>query len=393
MTFFEELSNFQYKHAGTVLIITLLFTLLISFGFSKVAMESDMSKMNPQDLEIYKLSNKITDVFGGQDATFILLRIEESKTGGVYDIRDPRVLKFTMELTALLNKEELVESASSVGMAFTSDSLPRTLDQSKFILSQFPAVSSFFNEDYSATIIMISSDLGGGEKKILDLDKRLTEIMASVSKPEGVNIYVTGTPQIRTMILNLLLKDAVYTLSLAGIIIFLMLVLSQKSLTKAVLIFSPLIFGLAWTLGIMGLLDIKLSVATVGIGAMILGLGIEYGVFIVGRYNEERLNTSSANALKITVNEVGHSVLGSGLTTVVGFLALTLSIIPMLRDLGFSLALGISAALVAAIFINPALIILEERFEHWYIEKLHVKISERKEHHKRRKKLDGKNNR
>jgi predicted RND superfamily exporter protein len=33
-------------------------------------------------------------------------------------------------------------------------------------------------------------------------------------------------------------------------------------------------------MGLLGLLNIKLSVATVGIGAMILGLGIEYGVFI-----------------------------------------------------------------------------------------------------------------
>ncbi len=390
MTFLKSLANFQYKHAGWMLILTLLLTLVLALGFKNVAMESDMSKMNPQDLEVYKLADKITDTFGGQDATFILVRLEEGDKEGVYDIRDPKILAFLTDLQRRLEKNDMVERVTSAGMIFTESTLPKTLDQSKFILSNIPASSSFFNKDYSASLVIISSDLGGGEKKILSLDKEIKDILASVSKPEGVNVYVTGTPQIRTMILDLLLKDATYTLTLAAIIIFIMLIILQKSLTKAFLIFSPLIFGLAWTLGIMGLLGIKLSVATVGIGAMILGLGIEYGVFIVSRYNEERKNKSSLESLETTVKEVGTSVFGSGTTTVVGFLALGLASMPMLRDLGFALSLGISAAFVAAIFVNPSIIILEERFEHWYTEKAHVKLTQKKESHKRRKKLDEK---
>jgi predicted RND superfamily exporter protein len=63
---------------------------------------------------------------------------------------------------------------------------------------------------------------------------------------------------------------------------------------------------------------------------------------------------------------------------------------PMLRDLGFSLALGITCSIFSAIIINPSMIILEERFEHWYTEKLHSNISEKKKIHERRKELDKK---
>jgi predicted RND superfamily exporter protein len=89
------------------------------------------------------------------------------------------------------------------------------------------------------------------------------------------------------MILDLLVKDAIFTLIIAAIIIFFLLIILQKSLTKAFLVFSPLVFGLVWTLGITGILNIKLSIATVGIGAMILGLGVEYGIFIVSRYKKK----------------------------------------------------------------------------------------------------------
>lgn len=392
MLFLKKLADFQYKHAGIVILITLFFTLLISFGFRDVAMESDMKKMNPSDLEVYKLMDKIEDSFGGQDSTFILLKIEDGEKEGVYDIRDPKILEFITRLQIELNKDDMIEKVSSLGLFFSLDTLPKNLEQSKLILTNIPGASNFFNKDYSASMILISSDLGGGENKIKELNERLDEILQQVAKPQGLNVYITGNPQIRNTILDLLVKDAIYTLSIAAILILILLFILEKSLTKSLLIFSPLIFGLAWTLGIMGLLEIKLSVATVGIGAMILGLGIEYGVFIVTRYNEERKSNSSQESLRITLKEVGNSVVGSGTTTIAGFLALGLSTIPMLRDLGFSLALGIACALIAAIAINPSLIILEERFEHWYTEKAHNKLSEKKQIHNRRKKLDEKTN-
>lgn len=386
MEFFKKLADIQYKHAGIVILVTLIFTLFLSLGFRDVAMESDMKKMNPSELDVYKLMEKVENTFGSQDSTFILVKIQDGSKEGVYDIRDPKVLGFITSLQQELKKEEMIGGVSSIGLFFNSNNLPKSLEQSKLILSNIPGANNFFNKDYSASMILISSDLGGGEEKIKELNERLNEIIKEVAKPDGVEIYITGNPQIRNTILDLLVKDAVYTLSIAAILIFILLLILERSLTKSILVFSPLVFGLAWTLGIMGLLGIKLSVATVGIGAMILGLGIEYGVFIVSRYNEERRNGSSQEALNITLKEVGHSVIGSGTTTIAGFLALGLSTIPMLRDLGFSLALGITCALIAAVIINPSLIILEERLEKWYTEKAYSKLAEKRKIHSRRKK-------
>jgi hypothetical protein len=390
MKFFDKLSEIQYKHAGVVIIISIVISFFLFLQLSNVSVESDLKKMSPQDLEVYKLQNKITDVFNGNDATFILIRIENSDKNQIYDIRDPKIISFIWELQNKLQKEEIISSVSSIGLFFNENTIPKTLDQSKLIFSNLEASKNFFNKDYSSTLIIVSSDLGGSEKKVNELDSKIKEILSNVKSPEGIKVYLTGTPQIRVMILDLLVKDAIFTLVIAAIIIFFLLIILQKSLTKAFLVFSPLVFGLIWTLGITGILNIKLSIATVGIGAMILGLGVEYGIFIVSRYKEERENNSSKESLKITVNEIGNSIFGSGTTTIVGFLALALTPMPMLRDLGFSLALGITCSIFSAIIINPSMIILEERFEHWYTEKLHSNISEKKKIHERRKELDKK---
>jgi hypothetical protein len=388
MKFFDKLSEIQYKHAGIVMILSLLITSLLLIGINKVSMESDLNKMSPQDLPIYKIQDQIKDNFGGNDATLILIKIENKNKDDVYDIRDPRVISFVTDLQNKLEKEEIVSKVSSIGMFFNSTNIPKTLEQSKLILSNMPYSNNFFNKDYSSTLVMISSDLGGGEKSVNEIDSKIKEILSNLKNPEGIKVYVTGTPQIRIMILDLLVKDALFTLSLAALIIFILLIILQKSFTKAILVFSPLLFGLIWTLGITGFLNIKLSVATVGVGAMVLGLGVEYGIFIVSRYKEEREKNSSSESIKITVNEIGNSILGSGTTTIAGFLALSLTPMPMLRDLGLSLALGISCSIISAIIVNPSLIILEERFEHWSTEKLHSNLTKKKELHKKRRELD-----
>jgi hypothetical protein len=391
MKFLKNLSEIQFRYSKAILIFAIIVTLFLGFGLSKISMQSDLDKMMPQDLEVYKISHSIEDNFGGQDASIILLRVEGTEKNGVYDIRDPRVLKFLVELQESLKNEDLVESVQSVGMGFTENTIPKTLESSRQIFNSIPAYSDFFNKDYSATIVMISSDLGGGEEKIKEFEKLIDKKISEISHPENVEIYITGTPQIRSMMLDILASDAVFTFLIAAVIIFLLLILMERSFTKATLVFIPLLFGIIWTLGTMGWLGIQLSVATVGIGAMILGLSVEYGVFIVSRYSEERENNPSKVALQKAVSEVGGSILGSGTTTIAGFLALTTSIMPMLRDLGLSLAIGIGFSLIAAVFVNPSLIILEENLEHWITERQHKKVIKKREHHKRRKELDEKN--
>lgn len=392
MNFLERLSNFQFKKSGTIVLIVLLVTIFMGIGLPKISIQSDLDQMMPQDLEIYQISERIQDNFGGQDSSIILLRLGDVKTGEIYDIRDPKVINFLLELQDSFEGEDLVESVQSAGMVFDAMGLPLTLEQSRQMLSFVPEANAFFNDDYSATIVMISSDLGGGEEKILELENLINEKLDSISKPEEVKVYITGTPQIRTMILELLVNDAVFTLLLAAIIIFILLLILQKSFTKSLLIFIPLILGIVWTLGTMGWLGINLSIATVGIGAMILGLGVEYGIFIISRYGEERRKKSAKNALRVTVKEVGGSVFGSGMTTVMGFLALSLSSMPMLRELGYSLAIGIGFSLLAAVFVNPAMIVLEERYEIWKLNKDHMRIQKKKVSHAHRRKLDEKDN-
>jgi len=127
-------------------------------------------------------------------------------------------------------------------------------------------------------------------------------------------------------------------------------------------VFTPLLLTVVWTLGTMGWLRIPLSIGTVGIGAMILGLGVEYGIFVIKRYEEEkRKGKSPEEILGVVVPGVGLNITGSATTTIAGFLALLLATMPMVQKMGSTLALGIFYSYLGAIAVNPALIAILDR--------------------------------
>jgi predicted RND superfamily exporter protein len=112
------------------------------------------------------------------------------------------------------------------------------------------------------------------------------------------------------------------------------------------------------------LLGIPLTIATIALGAMILGLGVEYGSFITERIIEEKKKQGSIEeGLREAVPTTGLAILGSSTTTVVGFSALLVASISFIRDLGLTLSLGITLTLVSALVITPAMILEYERWK------------------------------
>ena len=250
------------------------------------------------------------------------------------------------------------------------------------ILDDNPSAKMFFSKDYRAVLVYIRADVGSSEAKIESLSELVTENLKTIPGIPGVKVTLTGNPPMRAIIGVLMSKDAVFTLTMAALIILLLLFIMERSMTKGLLIFAPLIIGLIWTLGALGWLGIPLSIATAGLGAMILGLGVEYGVFMLERYREERdSGKNQEEALAAAVPSVGGAIFGSGMTTIVGFVALVLSTFPMMQKLGLSLALGIAFTLISAVFAAPVIILLEEDLEYWNTHRKHTKLAEQKKIH------------
>ena len=378
----KRLAEIQKKHTKLLAVIVIIITIILGSGLKDLTMNSDIRKEMPTHLPIYQLGDRVADKFGGKDTIVIVVQLDESvdEKSAVRDIRDPRVIRTLMFLEDTLNDDENVNSITSAASYFKGQESVSDEEITEK-LRNIPDASGLISSNYKNTLMYVSADIGSGEDKIRNFNGLTYEKIELTPKPPGIKFSVTGQPILRMTILQLLKRDAIYTLIVSATLILLLLFLMQRSINHGLLIFIPLSLGLIWTMGTLGWLGIPLSVATVALSSMIMGLGVEYGVFVVSRYKEERAkNHNQLESLKTTVHGIGSAIIGSGVTTMIGFGALSFSTVPMIQHLGQTLALGIAYSLLAALFANPLLILLEEDYDYWNTQRKLEKLSAKKEY-------------
>ncbi|MEU8708180.1 MMPL family transporter [Streptomyces sp. NPDC048565] len=93
--------------------------------------------------------------------------------------------------------------------------------------------------------------------------------------------------------------------------------------------------------------------------AMMLGLavGIDYAMFIVSRYREERARgLAPQDAAGVAVGTAGSSVVFAGLTVVIGLAGLSVVGIPTLTQMGLAAAGTVALSVLVAVTLVPALL-------------------------------------
>jgi hypothetical protein len=96
--------------------------------------------------------------------------------------------------------------------------------------------------------------------------------------------------------------------------------------------------------------------------ALIIGLGTDYSIHLYDRYHCERaLGKSPDDALHLAVVDTGHGLFTAATTTALPFLALLVSDVRALYELGFLVGLGVLYSLYATLFFLPPLLLFMER--------------------------------
>lgn len=358
-----KLVELQIGHSKKILGLAFLMTLLLSTGLSDIRLETDFQSSLPDDLGPIQTQDKVESEFRSSSSIIVLFQVndETQKESYVTDVRDPRIIRMQKALTDQLQEESIVGEVRSSASLFTE--IPENKEEVKTRVEASGTGEQLYNRDYTATQMFVTLEEEMNEENIRSANKKINENLEETPKQPGIDITVTGNPIIRTDIGDVLVSDSVTTISTASLLILALLTLTRGRVYGPIT-FLPLFIGLIWTLGTMGLFGIPLTIATIALGAMILGLGVEYGSFITERVLEEKNERGSVEAgIRQAVPTTGRAILGSSTTTVVGFSALLIASISFIRDLGLTLSIGIILTLVSALVITPSLILEYERWE------------------------------
>ncbi len=130
----------------------------------------------------------------------------------------------------------------------------------------------------------------------------------------------------------------------------------------AVLIALPLIMSLTWTFALAFLAFEKLNLMTSTLVLVLFGLGVDYGIHFFARYAEEREEGLGLNqAVEKTFMTTGPPIAVSAFTTAASMLVLVLADFKGFSEFGFIAGTGILFALLAMLFVLPALIVAFDR--------------------------------
>ncbi len=166
-----------------------------------------------------------------------------------------------------------------------------------------------------------------------------------------------------TIIMRDLKSTALY--SIVGVL--LLITLFFRQVIGSLFITLPLLMSLTWTFGVTYLAIGSLNMITVGLFAILFGLGIDFGIHIFARYREaRRRGMDIEQALTVTVRHTGKALTTTALTTSVAFYSLLLTDFKGFSEFGFIVGTGILFSLVAMVAICPAFIVLAERLR-WII--------------------------
>jgi len=116
--------------------------------------------------------------------------------------------------------------------------------------------------------------------------------------------------------------------------------------------------GLITSLGLMGLAGIQLNMAVVGAFPVLIGLGIDYAIQFHARFDEEARKGSLENAVFVTVTRTGPAVMYAMLATSMGFLAMFVSSVPMIRSFGLVSIIGINTCFWVSCIGMPTIALL-----------------------------------
>ena len=357
----EALADIQVKHPRLLIVSAVLITMVLAAGIPRIQLQTDFQSSLPDSIPAVQTQDKVNARFGSSDAIIILFQTDKQpvKDSFVTDVRDPRLIRTQAFLAKQLEKEPNVESVRSPS-SFFPQGVPDTEQGVKQVLANTQS-GVFFNRDYTASLMYVQMTGDMNEENIREATATINNDISQTPMYPGVKTTITGLPVIRTDIGDILVSDSFTTIAAASILILILLVLTRGRVYGPIT-FIPLFVGLIWTLGAMGLLGIPLTIATIALGSMILGLGVEYGSFITERILEETEEFGVDQAVRDAIPTTGLAILGSSSTTVIGFSALLIASISFIRNLGLTLALGISLTLSAALVLTPALIVEYERW-------------------------------
>ena len=350
---FEGIANTIIKRPKLVAGFVLVLFCLGLYGMTMLTMQTGWETYVDKNTPAGAIEQKYNTDYKSDT---IILIIEAA------DPLAPEVLSYVDNLETDLGQQQNVKSVQSITdvlKAYNGGTLPSSRAETVRIVNLLPqSTRDMVYPSNVLTLVQMKITPGLSDKVQKSVLANVGSVVDASTAPPGVKVELSGSPAFMQQMSSGLMSNM-------GILIGGALVLMV--ITMGILFsyvrhrFMPVLLvaiGLVTSLGLMGLFGINLNMAVVGAFPVLIGLGIDYAIQFHARFDEEARKGSLEDAVFMTVTRTGPAVMYAMLATSMGFLAMMVSTVPMIRSFGIVSIIGINICFWVSCLGMPTLALL-----------------------------------
>ncbi|MBT9259341.1 MAG: MMPL family transporter [Clostridiales bacterium] len=319
-----------------ILIVALSALLLIPsvYGMSRTKTNYDILAYLPESLPSVQGQKILNDTFGYGATALLLLR----------DTSDGEAENLKKRLEQVKGVAAVTWISDLADLAIPKEFLPADL------------VDQFYSGD--STLMQIQFE---EEASSLQTEKAVQQIKGELEDLFGPRAYLAGTPPMLAE-LRAQVEKEMPLYSVAAILLTLtLLVFTLPSFLLPLLILLSIGVAIVYNLGLSYWLNQSMSYITAAVaGALQLGVTMDFSIFLVHRYGEERQQKDKEEAMADAIRFTAQAILTSAATAMAGFLAMTTMALGIGGDLGGTMARGVFISVVMILTLLPSLILILE---------------------------------
>jgi predicted RND superfamily exporter protein len=292
----------QRIYAGVVMLVVIW-----TVAAMRVTVDTPLRSYFFENLSFQREDRALNDRLGGTNRLYIL--IEGGEEGAV---KDPKVL------SAMEAAQRFLESQPHVGKTLSLADFIRRMNramhadepgydripESRELVAQYllayslsgdlEDLDSYVDDRYRSAniLVLLKSDSTAYTQELIS--KLKTVLPAKFG--EQIKIQFGGDLAETAALTETIVREKLLNIVQISAVILMITSLVFRSLTAGILVLVPLGLAVLANFGLMGLLGIRLNIATSVISAMAVGLGADYAIYLVYRLREE-LDQSSEDAV------------------------------------------------------------------------------------------------
>ncbi|MCU0379073.1 MAG: MMPL family transporter [Bacteroidales bacterium] len=355
-----RISSIVTKRPGKVLLVSAIVTFLVGTGIFMVAIDTNQENFFPRKHPVRRASEIINTKFGGSQTVSVMI------SG---DILDPNVMKSIDDLTEYLRQKD------GVGNVFSISDVVREMSKALYDPGQEEYDRIPYSGDAIAQMFELYNMSGDPDdlKQLINFENTRAHLLIRLSKPENeiirnlrddiASITVDFPAKITTGGYAIIMADfaqnviegQVSSLLFALLTVFVLLSVIFRSVKGGLIGSIPLAASIMIQFGVMGFTGIALDAATALLSSIMIGVGVDFTIQYLWRYNSElRSGLSHTEATARTFRTTGRTIMINALSVMAGFSATFFSGFLSIRFFGYLVLLSIGSCLLCAIIVIPA---------------------------------------